>query len=71
MIRAGKIRALAVTQSTSQLPGTPTVTNAGFPDAEVIGTFSVAAPAGTPSEIVQRLSSAIKEAMQDPTMPNG
>jgi tripartite-type tricarboxylate transporter receptor subunit TctC len=66
MIQSGAIRALAVTEATSQLASTPTVAQAGFPGSEVIGTFSVAAPAATPSEITHRLSAALNEAMHDP-----
>jgi tripartite-type tricarboxylate transporter receptor subunit TctC len=65
MIQSGAIRALAVTQVTSQLPNTPTVADAGFPGSEVVGTFSIAAPAGTPLEILHRLSTAVNEAMHD------
>jgi tripartite-type tricarboxylate transporter receptor subunit TctC len=64
MIRAGVIKALAVTQPTSQLVDTPTVAQAGFSGADVIGTFSVAAPARTPPEIIQRMSVAINDAMR-------
>jgi tripartite-type tricarboxylate transporter receptor subunit TctC len=66
MIHSGAVHALAVTQTTSQLPATPTVADAGFPEAEVIGTFSVAAPAGTPGYITHRLSGAVNDAMRDP-----
>jgi tripartite-type tricarboxylate transporter receptor subunit TctC len=62
-LRAGKLRALAVTQSTALLPGTPTFAEAGFP-LEVITSFSVVAPAGTPAQIVQRLGAEIGRAMR-------
>jgi tripartite-type tricarboxylate transporter receptor subunit TctC len=68
MIQSGAIRALAVTEATSQLASTPTVAQAGFPGSEVIGTFSIAAPAGTPFDITHRLSAAINEAMRDPEL---
>jgi len=67
MIRGGTIRALALTQATSLLPSVPTIADAGYPGAEVIGTFSVAAPAGTPA-IIARLSAAINEALQVPAI---
>src|SRR5438445_629725 len=62
-LKAGKLRALAVTQSTSLLPGTPTFAEAGFP-LEVITSFSVVAPAGTPAPIVQRIAAEIGRAMR-------
>src|SRR3989475_6071105 len=62
-LKAGKLRALAVTQSTALLPGTPTFAEAGFP-LEVITSFSVVAPAGTPAPIVQRLAAEVGRAMR-------
>ncbi len=67
-LKAGKLRALAVTalavtQSTEVLPGTPTFAEAGFP-LEVITSFSVVAPAGTPAPIVQRIAAEIGRAMR-------
>jgi len=62
-LQAGKLRALAVTQSTALLPGTPTFAEAGFP-LEVITSFSVVAPAGTPAPIVQRIAAEIGRAMR-------
>src|SRR5256886_9953238 len=62
-LKGGKLRALAVTQSTSLLPGTPTFAEAGFP-LEVITSFSVVAPAGTPALIVQRIAAEIGRAMR-------
>ena len=66
-VKAGKLRALAVTQSTPQLPGVPTLAAAGFP-LEVVTSFSVVAPAGTPPEIVQRMSTEIARAMRSKTV---
>ena len=66
-IRGGKLRALAVTQATPLLPGTPTLADAGFP-LEVFSSFSVVAPAGTPAPIVQRLGAEIGRAMRVPAV---
>jgi tripartite-type tricarboxylate transporter receptor subunit TctC len=65
LLRAGKLRALAVTQSTPLLPGTPTLAEAGFP-IDVFTSFSVVAPAGTPAPIVQRIAAEIGRAMRSP-----
>jgi tripartite-type tricarboxylate transporter receptor subunit TctC len=66
-IRGGKLRALAVTQATPLLPGTPTLADAGFP-LDVFSSFSVVAPAGTPAPIVQRLGAEIGRAMRVPAV---
>ncbi len=66
-LRGGKLRALAVTQATPLLPGTPTLADAGFP-LEVYSSFSVVAPAGTPAPIVQRLGAEIGRAMRVPAL---
>jgi tripartite-type tricarboxylate transporter receptor subunit TctC len=62
-IRAGKLRALAVTQTTPLLPGVPTLAQAGFP-VDVFTSFSVVAPAGTPDAVLARLGAEIARAMR-------
>ena len=66
-VRGGKLRALAVTQSTPLLPGMPTLAQAGYP-LDVWSSFSVVAPMGTPAPIVQRLSTEIGRAMRSPAV---
>jgi tripartite-type tricarboxylate transporter receptor subunit TctC len=61
-IRAGKLRALAVTQSTPLLRGVPTLAEAGFP-LDVFTSFSVVAPSGTPAAVIRRMASEIAAAM--------
>ena len=67
-IKAGKLRALAVTtpQRISMLPEVPTVTEAGWKDFEVVSTFGVMAPAGTPADVLARLNAELGRIMQDP-----
>jgi len=67
-IRAGKLRALAVTtaQRASALPELPTMAQAG--GAELAGFdistwFGVLAPAGTPAPVVERLNAALRAAL--------
>jgi tripartite-type tricarboxylate transporter receptor subunit TctC len=57
-IRAGKLRPLAVASLTRSplLPDVPTMTEAGLPGFEAVGLATLMAPAGTPPEIVARLS---------------
>ncbi|HEY6865573.1 MAG TPA: tripartite tricarboxylate transporter substrate binding protein [Burkholderiales bacterium] len=67
-IRAGRVRALAVTSATRapQLPDVPTMAEAGFPGFEVSAWSGVVAAAATPPEIVARLESVIGRALEDP-----
>lgn len=64
-VQAGKLRAIAVTQTTPLLPGVPTLAMAGFP-LEVFTSFSVVAPAGTPATVVRRMGAEIARAMRSP-----
>ena len=65
-VKAGKLAPLAVSHRVSQLPGVPSVVEAGFPVAEVHASFMVAAPAGIPGVIVQRLNAEINRQMKLP-----
>ncbi|HKB73197.1 MAG TPA: tripartite tricarboxylate transporter substrate binding protein [Burkholderiales bacterium] len=65
-IRAGKLIPLAIIEHAPQLPKVPTFAEAGFPGLEIYSSFSVAAPAGTPAAIVQRMSAEIVRAMKSP-----
>ncbi len=60
-IKAGKIRALAVTSPArlESLPDIPTVAESGLPGFEYSGWLGIAAPAGTPEPIVERLQREI------------
>jgi tripartite-type tricarboxylate transporter receptor subunit TctC len=57
-VRSGRLRMLAVTtvKRMSTLPDVPTVAESGYPDFDVVASYSVLAPAGTPAAIVTRLS---------------
>lgn len=67
-VRAGKVRALAVSgrERASQLPDVPTLAESGFPDLVVNTWFGLAVPAGTPQEIVQRLAQEAQAAVALP-----
>lgn len=67
-IRAGKLRALAVTsaQRLPGLPDVPTMGEAGMSNFVVEQWQAVFAPAGTPPSIVQKLNLAINAALKDP-----
>jgi len=64
-IRAGRVRALAVTSArrSAQLPDVPTVVESGFPGFEVGIWFAMFAPASTPSAVVARLHEAMVRAL--------
>src|SRR5262249_39385568 len=72
LIRDRKLHALAVTSRarTPLAPDLPTMIEAGVPDYEVTTFNGVAAPAGTPDGIVQRLNAAINEGMQAADIQN-
>jgi tripartite-type tricarboxylate transporter receptor subunit TctC len=69
LVRAGKLRALAVTtQARSQaLPDLPTVGEFA-PGYEASGIGGVGAPRGTPAEMVDKLNREINAALTDPKM---
>jgi len=67
-IKAGKVRALAVTsaQRLALLPDVPTMAEAGLPGFESYNWQGVVAPAGTPREIVERLNREINAILAKP-----
>lgn len=69
-IQAGRLKAIAVTgrSRSPALPSTPTVAESGVPGFESVQWFGVAAPAGTPRAIVDRLYKEIQVAMKTPEM---
>ncbi len=66
--RAGRVRALAVTGAKAfpPIPTVPTMVESGLPGFVVETWYGLVAPAGTPREIVNRLSSIIQELTSDP-----
>ena len=69
-IKAGKVRALAVTslQRNSALPDVPTLDEIGLKGYEVVSFFGLAARAGTPRETVMRLNTALNNATRTPKL---
>jgi tripartite-type tricarboxylate transporter receptor subunit TctC len=65
-IRAGRLRALAVTtmQRSTDLPDVPTLNEAGLKGYEATIWLGLIAPAGTPPEVVSRLHDASAQVMQ-------
>jgi tripartite-type tricarboxylate transporter receptor subunit TctC len=67
-IKAGKLRALAVTSlgRSSVAPDVPTVAESGYPGFEALAWHGILAPAKTPPAIVQKLNAEIAKALADP-----
>jgi tripartite-type tricarboxylate transporter receptor subunit TctC len=61
-IQAGKIRALAVAapKRSAALPDVPTAAEAGLPGFEAVLYYGIAAPAGTPQPVIERINSEMR-----------
>ncbi|QHE85067.1 Bug family tripartite tricarboxylate transporter substrate binding protein [Hydrogenophaga sp. BPS33] len=68
LIEAGRIKALAygAAQRSPLLPNVPTLAEVGFAGAEVSTWYTLAAPKGTPPEVIETLRRAVAEANADP-----
>jgi len=68
-IRSGQLRALAVTtlQRSDALPGVPTVAET-VPGFEASSWFGIAAPKGTPADIIETLNRETNAGLADPTI---
>ncbi len=67
-VQAGKLRALAVAslERNPAYPDTPTIAESGIPGFSAVSWFGLSAPAGTPKDIVQKLTAASAKAMNLP-----
>jgi len=67
-VRDGRLRALAVTDTTRVpiAPDVPTTAEAGFPEVTLTSWAGLFAPAGTLTRIIARLAAATHEALRDP-----
>jgi tripartite-type tricarboxylate transporter receptor subunit TctC len=67
-VKAGKVRALAVTslEPSAELAGIPTMASQGFPGFEAISWNAMLAPAGTPAPIVERLNRELAGIINSP-----
>jgi len=66
-VNAGQLRPLAVAgnERSADLPGVPTVKESGLGDFDASTTYAVFAPAGTPVDIIERLSVEIGHALDE------
>jgi tripartite-type tricarboxylate transporter receptor subunit TctC len=62
LIQGGKLKALAVTtpQRSSVLPNVPTMEEAGLKGYQVFAWFGLAAPAGVPAPVLQKIEQALE-----------
>lgn len=67
-IRAGKVRALGVAsaQRSALLPELPTIAEGGLPGYEAYSWAALVAPAGTPKDIVAKISTDLQRVMTQP-----
>jgi tripartite-type tricarboxylate transporter receptor subunit TctC len=69
-IKAGKVRALAVTglKRSPAMPGLPTVAESGVAGYESLSWSGIAVPAGTPRDLIERLNRDINAVLAAPDM---
>lgn len=67
-VQQGKLKGFAVTGGTRHagLPSVPTTAEAGLKGFELEAWVAIFAPAGTPPDVVQKLTTAIKQALDQP-----
>ncbi|MDE2413524.1 MAG: tripartite tricarboxylate transporter substrate binding protein [Comamonadaceae bacterium] len=67
-IKAGKLRALAVTspQRNPQLPQVPTMAEAGLPGVEISAWYGIYMPASTPRAVVQKVNDEVNKVIAMP-----
>jgi tripartite-type tricarboxylate transporter receptor subunit TctC len=67
-LQAGQLRAIAVTSKKrfSLLPDVPTFDESGMPGFEAVLRYGLLAPAGTPPDIVEKLSAELRKLADDP-----
>ena len=67
-VRAGRVKALAITAPTRSpsVPEVPTAAEAGLPGLEFFSWWAIWGPRGLPPEIVRRINATLAEAMREP-----
>jgi tripartite-type tricarboxylate transporter receptor subunit TctC len=69
-IKAGKLRPLAVSSAARNplYPDVPTVAELGYPGFEALSWSGLSVPKGTPTAVVEKLESAMKQVMAQPAI---
>ena len=67
-LKAGKLKAIGVTgpKRLAALPDVPTVSESALPGYEFTTWYGLAAPAGTPRPIIDRISADLRKTMASP-----
>jgi tripartite-type tricarboxylate transporter receptor subunit TctC len=70
VVKSGDIAILVTSASKrlASLPGVPTMTEKGHPDASLSTWMEIYAPAKAPAAVIERLSQALDKTMKDPTV---
>jgi len=65
-VQSGRVRALAVAAKERHplLPDVPTTAEAGYPNFQLEAWIALFAPAGTPGEVIERLTRAVQESLR-------
>lgn len=73
LAREGKLKLLAVTSAkrVAEYPDTPTMMEAGVRGYEIDSWWGLAAPAGTPRSVIDRLAEAVGKAVAQPSLAQG
>jgi tripartite-type tricarboxylate transporter receptor subunit TctC len=68
LVRAGRLRALAVTggRRMAEFPEIPTIAELGYPGFDITTWHGVVAPIGTPQDIIERLHDTFVRAVSRP-----
>jgi tripartite-type tricarboxylate transporter receptor subunit TctC len=68
LVNSGKLKAIGITgtRRSAAVPNLPTIGESGLPGYEVAGWFGLFAPAGTPRDIVDKLSGEVTQILQLP-----
>lgn len=70
LVKAGKLRALAVTSSTrvASLPDVPTIAESGIPGFDVTSWYALWMPKDVPGDVVARVNKAMRDASRLPAV---
>jgi len=70
LVQAGKLRALAIgsAKRIAAMPDLPTVAELGYPGFDVSLWMGLLMPAGTPVEVIDRMSKEVAHALADPAL---
>jgi tripartite-type tricarboxylate transporter receptor subunit TctC len=70
LVQAGKLRVLAVgsARRLASMPDVPTVAELGFPGFDVSLWMGLLMPAGTPADVIDRMSREVEHALADPAL---